>query len=126
MVRDMVAYLVRTVDRDPGVWPIIGPEVDAAPHAPWWNFGPDLAATWNGFRFNPTADLLGTLIDYAELVPPDLLRDLQARMLANVRATDTLAGGTGRMFPPPAGSPPSPIGKACSPATRSRSWRRTI
>jgi hypothetical protein len=92
MVRDLVAYLVRTVDRDQGVWPIIGPEVDKAPHAPWWNFGSDLATTWNGFRFNPTADLLGTLIDYAELVPPDLLRDLQARMLANVQATDTLAG----------------------------------
>ena len=92
MVRDTIEYLVATVDRTEGVWPIIGPEVDEAPHAPWWNYGPDLAAAWNGFRFNPTADLLGALIDYAILVPPDLLRDLEARMLANVLAADRLAG----------------------------------
>lgn len=92
MVRDAIAYLVETVDREQGVWPIIGPEVDEAPHAPWWSHGPDLAAAWNGFRFNPTADLLGALIDYAALVPPDLLAGLEARMLANVQATAKLDG----------------------------------
>jgi hypothetical protein len=70
----------------------VGPEVDEAPHAPWWRYGPDLAAAWNGFRFNPTADLLGALIDYAALVPSDLLADLEARMLARLQATATLQG----------------------------------
>ena len=92
LVEDVVAYLVETVDRDQGVWPIIGPEVDEAPHAPWWSYGPDLAAAWNGFRFNPTAGLLAGLIDYASLVPADLLAELQARMLANIQATETLDG----------------------------------
>jgi len=92
MVRDVVAYLIEAVDREQGVWPIVGPEVDEAPHAPWWGYGPDLAAAWNGFRFNPTADLLGALIDYAALVPPDLLRDLEVRMLASIRATAKLQG----------------------------------
>ena len=92
MVQDAIAYLVETVDREQGVWPIIGPEVDEAPHAPWWSYGPDLAAGWNGFRFNPTADLLGALIDYSALVPPDLLADLEARMLANIQATAKLDG----------------------------------
>lgn len=92
LVQDVVDYLVATVDRAQGVWPIIGPEVDEAPHAPWWSFGPDLAATWNGFRFNPTAGLLAGLIDYAPLVPADLLADLQARMLATVQASATLDG----------------------------------
>jgi len=92
MVRDAVAYLAKTVDRAQGVWPIVGPEVDEAPHAPWWRYGPDLAAAWNGFRFNPSADLLGALIDYAVLVPPDLLAELEARMLASIRATAKLQG----------------------------------
>jgi len=92
LIEDVVAYLVATVDRDLGVWPIIGPEVDEAPHAPWWHYGPDLAAAWNGFRFNPTADLLAGLIDYRTLVPADLLAGLEARMLATAQATDKLDG----------------------------------
>jgi len=92
LVEDVVGYLVATVDRELGVWPIIGPAVDEAPHAPWWRYGPDLAAAWNGFRFNPTADLLAGLIDYAALVPADLLADLEARMLTTVQATGKLEG----------------------------------
>jgi hypothetical protein len=92
IVEDMVAYLIETIDRDQGVWPIVGPAVDEAPHAPWWSYGPDLAAAWNGFRFNPTADLLGALIDYAVRVPADLLNDVQARMLAHIQATERLGG----------------------------------
>jgi len=92
MLQGAVGYLLDTLDRDRGVWPIIGPAVDEAPHAPWWSYGPDLAAAWNDFRFNPTADLLAALIDHADLVPDGLLADLEARMLAAIEATPLLDG----------------------------------
>jgi hypothetical protein len=79
MVQGAVGYLLDTLDHERGVWPIIGP-------------GVDLAAAWNGFRFNPTADLLATLIRHADLVPADLLADLQAKMLAAIEATPVLDG----------------------------------
>jgi len=91
-VERAVDYLIRTLDRTQGVWPIIGPAVDEAPHAPWWTYGPDLARIANGFRFNPTAELLGVLIAYAARVPADLLADLEARMLATVQATERIDG----------------------------------
>ena len=92
VVSRAIGYLLRTFDRTQGVWPIIGPAVDEAPHAPWWNYGPDLAAAWNGFRFNPTAELLGALIEYAPLVPAELLAGLEASMLTVIQATDRIDG----------------------------------
>jgi hypothetical protein len=90
MVAATIGYLVATLDRDRGVWPIIGPTVDLAPHAPWWRYGPDLAQQWNGFRFNPSAELLGALIDYAPFAHAGLVREVEARTLEAVRTTDRL------------------------------------
>jgi hypothetical protein len=92
MVEGAIGYLLQTLDRDQGVWPIVGPAVDEAPHAPWWSHGPDLAAAWNGFRFNPTAELLGALIEHKRLVPADLLAELEAKTLAAIEATPRLDG----------------------------------
>jgi hypothetical protein len=92
MVEGAIGYLLQTLDHAQGVWPIVGPAVDEAPHAPWWSHGPDLAAAWNGFRFNPTAELLGVLIEHKTLVPPDLLAGLEAKMLAAIGATSRLDG----------------------------------
>ena len=92
MIAAAIAYLLATLDRDQGVWPIIGPRIDEAPHAPWWHHGPDLAAEWNGFRFNPTAELLGALIDHAPLVPAAVLESVEARMIATIETTASLDG----------------------------------
>lgn len=79
--RAAIAWLVDAVDRERWVWPIVTPAVDEAPHAPWWTWSEDLAASWNGFRFNPSAEALGYLYDYAELVPADVLHGTTRRLL---------------------------------------------
>ncbi|MEU6075787.1 hypothetical protein [Micromonospora sp. NPDC047074] len=80
VVRRGVAYLLETYDGERSVWRIVPPEVEDAPHAPWWTYtGVD--QTFDGCRVNPTADLLGVLHDYAELVPPGLLARLTATVL---------------------------------------------
>jgi hypothetical protein len=61
MVRRALAWLEQAFDWADGVWPIIGPDVDLAPHAPWWTWSEDLAEQWNGFGFNPSIELLAVL-----------------------------------------------------------------
>src|ERR1700677_1640572 len=53
-----IEWLADAMDAEGGVWPIVGPDVALAPHAPWWTWSEGLAANWNGFRFNPTAEIL--------------------------------------------------------------------
>ena len=33
-----VRYLLSAYDANAQIWPIVPPEVDDAPHAPWWNY----------------------------------------------------------------------------------------
>ena len=90
MVRRGIAWLIEQC-RD-GVWPIIDRDVDLAPHAFWWNWSDDLADAWNGFRFNPTAELLGYLIDHRALVPEALLRRVEQTLLGHLDAQPILTG----------------------------------
>jgi len=75
-----VAYLVATVDRETWTWPIVGPRIDEAPHAPWWALD-GLADRFGGFALNPTAELLGYLFDYRRLAPGDVLEAVQQGVL---------------------------------------------
>lgn len=90
MVRGAIAYLVDTVDQQCWVWPIINADVDLAPHAPWWNYSSNLAESWNQFRFNPTAELLGYCHEHSSLVPDDMLGRLSDTMIENLVAAGTL------------------------------------
>ena len=74
LVQGAMRYLMSTYDAEYGVWPIIPPTADSAPHAPWWGYSDDIAGSWGGFLANPRAEIVGYLHDYAELVP-DALRD---------------------------------------------------
>jgi len=73
-----IDWLGGALDREAGVWPIVGQDVELGPHAPWWSWSDDLAANWNGFRFNPTAEILAHLYRFRELTPPDLLTCAEA------------------------------------------------
>ena len=68
-----IDWLAGALDREAGVWPIVGQDVELAPHAPWWNWSANLAADWNGFRFNPTAEILAHLYRFRDQAPADLL-----------------------------------------------------
>jgi hypothetical protein len=72
LVRSAVGYLLDTYDAQRRVWPIIIPEVNDWPHAPWWHYAEDFPSRWGGYLVNPRAEVVGYLIDYAALVPADL------------------------------------------------------
>jgi len=72
LVHGAVRYLAASYDLDRGTWPIVPPDVDSAPHAPWWNYSED-DAWWAGMMANPRAEVAGYLLDYAELVPAGLV-----------------------------------------------------
>ena len=74
-VRAGMRYLMATYDPEIEAWPIIPPNVDDAPHAPWWSYGDDLAERWGGFLVNPRAEIVGYLHDCPSLVP-GAMRDL--------------------------------------------------
>lgn len=67
-----IEWLAGALDREAGVWPIVGKDVDLAPHAPWWTWSEDLAANWNGFHFNPSAEILAHLYHYRSATPADV------------------------------------------------------
>jgi hypothetical protein len=55
-----VAWSRRTIDPHARTWRIVPPEVDAAPHAPWWDQD-GLEERFAGFVLNPKADLTAQL-----------------------------------------------------------------
>jgi hypothetical protein len=92
MVLAAIAWLDANLDRERGVWPIIGPDVDLAPHAPWWAWSEDLAASWNGFRFNPTAEILAWLYRYRAATPAGLLTAVEAGLRRSLAETELIEG----------------------------------
>jgi hypothetical protein len=92
MIRAALDWLEKTFDWDAGVWPIITAAVDEAPHAPWWEWSRDLADNWNGFRFNPSAELLGRLYDYRAHASHALLEAAEARMRRTVAEIELIEG----------------------------------
>ncbi|HLK23879.1 MAG TPA: hypothetical protein VKT30_04400 [Caulobacteraceae bacterium] len=92
MVRSAMGWLAQAFDADAGVWPIVGPEVDLAPHAPWWSWSKDLADNWNGFRFNPSAELLGYLYRWRDAAPPALVDAAEAAMRRTLAEAGIIEG----------------------------------
>jgi hypothetical protein len=78
MVAGAIRWLAAHIDD--GVWPIIGPEVDEGPHAPWWSWSEDLASSWLGFQFNPTAEILAALYVFRGAAPTGLIEAAEYRM----------------------------------------------
>jgi len=83
LVQRAVRYLLDTFDDDRGVWPIVPPQVEDAPHAPWWTYA-NSAENFGGFLVNPRAALVGHLHSYAALVPSDLLDDLRHTVVTHL------------------------------------------
>ena len=72
LVRRGIEYLVATYDESKQVWPIVPPEVDEAPHAPWWNYENN-AVTFGQYLVNPRAEVVGYLHEFGDRVPAELL-----------------------------------------------------
>ena len=80
LVRKGIEYFVATYDESRQVWPIIPPEVEEAPHAPWWNYE-NSAETFGQFLVNPRAEIVGYLYEFSDGVPTKLLKPLAAILL---------------------------------------------
>ena len=85
-VPSAVNYLLHTYDSKRSVWPIISPEIEQAPHAPWWNYA-DAAQNFGNFLANPRAALVGYLHDHRELVPPEFLAQVTDAVVTALEAS---------------------------------------
>src|SRR5580704_12893154 len=92
MVKAALGWLERAFDRENGVWPIITAAVDEAPHAPWWAWSKDLSESWNGFRFNSSAELLSYLYLWRDQASADLLAAAEGSMRRTLAATPLIEG----------------------------------
>jgi len=77
------------VEEGGSVWPLLPPEAEAHPHAPWWNQqeAGQLARTFGGFRVNPRAGIVARLWRWPELLPEGLLA------LLTVETRDAILAG---------------------------------
>ncbi len=80
-VRRAIEYLLKSYDEQRRVWPIIPPEAEDAPHAPWWNYK-ESEGNFGGFLANPRAAIVGHMQHYAQLVPAEFLEDVTASVLS--------------------------------------------
>ncbi|MBP6785959.1 MAG: hypothetical protein KA170_00120 [Candidatus Promineofilum sp.] len=63
-----LAYLVGAYDVETERWPIVPPEVEDAPHAPWWSYD-DSSENFRGFWANPRAAVVAYLRQFRRLIP---------------------------------------------------------
>ena len=82
-VQGAIAYLLRHFDVERLVWPIVPLEIEAAPHAPWWAVASS-AETFNGFKFNPRAEIVAHLTHYRVQVPQEFLTRVTGAMLDDI------------------------------------------
>lgn len=76
MVCGAVDWLLAAVDRERLVWPIVTEAAVQAPHAPWWDFDAGMDERWNGYRYNPSAELFGALCHWRAIVPAELIENM--------------------------------------------------
>ncbi|HEX2908793.1 MAG TPA: hypothetical protein VHO69_18120 [Phototrophicaceae bacterium] len=70
-------YLLDTYEAARLNWPIIPPNVDDAPHAPWWTPGDDLEKSLS----NPRAEIAGYVNEYAGYFPAEMRQSLTQSVL---------------------------------------------
>ncbi|HWF75967.1 MAG TPA: hypothetical protein VN694_02205 [Caulobacteraceae bacterium] len=85
-----IDWLAGTLDSETGVWPIVGKDVELAPHAPWWNWSDEMAVGWNGYRFNPTAEILAHLYCFREQAPAAMLACVEAGLRYTLAETEMI------------------------------------
>lgn len=65
LVYGAIDYLVKSYDSSYQSWPLVPPQSEGAPHAPWWN-QEGLAERFGNFAVNPRAEVLGYLHEFAD------------------------------------------------------------
>ena len=88
LVRKGIEYFVAIYDESRHIWSIIPPEVEEAPHAPWWDYQ-NSAETFGQFLVNPRAEIVGYLHEFRDRVPTKLLEPLTAAVLERLDSHPT-------------------------------------
>jgi len=84
-----IQFFLETLDRAEGHWRIIPTLAERSPHAPWWNQA-GRENEFNCFSLNPSAEILGYLYDYQELIPRDILSSLSDQVLSHLSGLDEI------------------------------------
>jgi hypothetical protein len=85
LVRRALEYLVRTYDRDSDGWEFVPPNVDDAPHAPWWSYSPAEGSN----SFNPRAEITGYFVQWPDHIPHEIRDALLARLVSEIVGEQT-------------------------------------
>lgn len=86
VVSHAIRYLMGSYDDTRHGWTNIPPAADRFPRAPWWNY--ESAQTWAEWG-NPSAEILGYLLKYADLVHDDgFLQRLSERAVHRLHEID--------------------------------------
>ncbi len=91
VIQSAIEYLLSTYDSKHDYWTFTFMDVNDEPHAPWWHLeevAPPKESSWP----NPSAELLGYLHRYSELVPDELLEQMNRRALVNLESSETIVG----------------------------------
>lgn len=80
LVHGAIGYCLQSYDATRQRWDFTTPPMNSAPHAPWWTFDSDSPLPV-GFDSNPSAQIVGHLWHYAELVPEKFLMTVTEQMM---------------------------------------------
>lgn len=83
-----IPYLLQTLDSRHLSWRIVPRMVKQIPQAPWWN--EDGMKERIAYQLNPTAQLLGTLYDFRQDVPQDLLGALTDNVIQTLNESQEI------------------------------------
>ncbi len=81
------AYLMREYDAGSGSWRLVPRHPVPVPQAPWWN---EYAAKAVGFELNPTAEVLGYLMDHPEGIPGKIFDGVMRRVLGTLESAEKI------------------------------------
>lgn len=84
IVQKGIQFFIDSYDPSLQAWHIIPPEVEDAPHAPWWNYE-NSRDCFGQFLINPRVEILGYLHEYRGLVPNDFLENITNTVFKHIQ-----------------------------------------
>lgn len=87
IVQRGVDYLLATYDREHGRWRAVPRQVNDHPHAPWWHYNyAEGGCAIDRSLGNPSAEVVGYLNRWRELVPPTFLERVTENFVGHLHA----------------------------------------
>jgi hypothetical protein len=85
MIRKGVEFFLRTYDESLACWPRRVPGFNDDPHEAHWRYDPDIVVKEAELEWAwPSAEIVGYLYDYAELVPPGFLARVTQQAVTHI------------------------------------------